>query len=203
MRAAPDDKIVTLRVAPRVGTSIRLPEPVNSVVVGDPENFQAEHSEHETELVTVKPVITEPAEIKLLITTTLGHQVNLLLISSGERGDGDGRCSPKVWETGRRKFLDRREKSLGAEARNPNTPKGRTSKTLLAELVRSASLGGSSSTGDTFGQALDKLLARQRQAPLPMLYGQHQGKSRQDRPSRRVSAKFWMKADRWWSSFQW
>jgi hypothetical protein len=35
-RAALDDKIVTLQVAPRIATSIRLPEPVNSVVVGDP-----------------------------------------------------------------------------------------------------------------------------------------------------------------------
>ena len=35
-RAALDDKIVTLRVAARIATSIRLPEPVNSVVVGDP-----------------------------------------------------------------------------------------------------------------------------------------------------------------------
>ena len=54
-RASLDEKVITLRLAPRVATSIRMPEPVNSVVVGDPENFQAEHSEHEPELVTVKP----------------------------------------------------------------------------------------------------------------------------------------------------
>jgi hypothetical protein len=52
-RASLDEKVITLRLAPRVATSIRMPEPVNSVVVGDPENFQAEHSEHEPELVTV------------------------------------------------------------------------------------------------------------------------------------------------------
>jgi type IV secretory pathway VirB9-like protein len=87
-RAALDDKIVTLRVAARIATSIRLPEPVNSVVVGDTENFQAEHSEHEPELVTVKPMTAEPVQTNVLITTTRGHQVNLLLISSGEGTNG-------------------------------------------------------------------------------------------------------------------
>src|SRR5580704_3425228 len=84
-RASLDEKVITLRLAPRVATSIRMPEPVNSVVVGDPENFQAEHSEHEPELVTVKPVAPQPAQTNLLITTTLGHQANLLLISFGEQ----------------------------------------------------------------------------------------------------------------------
>ena len=87
-RASLDEKVITLRLTPRVATSIRMPEPVNSVVVGDPENFQAEHSEHEPELVTVKPVATGPAQTNLLITTTLGHQVNLLLISSGQQNGG-------------------------------------------------------------------------------------------------------------------
>src|SRR6266849_1949073 len=84
-RSSLDEKVVALRLAPRVATSIRMPEPVNSVVVGDPENFQAEHSEREPELVTVKPVAPQPAQTNLLITTTLGHQVNLLLISIGEQ----------------------------------------------------------------------------------------------------------------------
>src|SRR5579871_1108406 len=87
-RASLDDGVVTLRLIPRVATSIRMPEPVNSVVIGDPEHFQAEHSEHEPELVTVKPVSTEAAQTNLLITTTLGHQVNLLLISSGKQNAG-------------------------------------------------------------------------------------------------------------------
>src|SRR5215471_15390936 len=87
-RSSLDDKVVTLRVAPRIATSIRLPEPVNSVVVGDPESFQAEHSEHEPDLVTVKPVTDQPAQTNLLITTTLGHQLNLLLLSPGEPKGG-------------------------------------------------------------------------------------------------------------------
>src|SRR6202453_5340994 len=81
-RASLDERVITLRLAPRVATSIRLPEPVNSVVVGDPESFQAEHSEHKPALVTVKPVAAQPAQTKLLITRRVGHQVNLLLTSS-------------------------------------------------------------------------------------------------------------------------
>src|SRR5438045_2361528 len=80
-RSSLDEKVVVLRVAPRIATSIRLPEPVNSVVVGDPESFQAEHSEREPELVTVKPVTDQPAQTNLLVTTTQGHQLNLLLVS--------------------------------------------------------------------------------------------------------------------------
>jgi len=87
-RASLDEKVITLRLSPRVATSIRMPEPVNSVVIGDPEHFQAEHSEHEPELVTVKPVSAAPAQTNLLITTTLGHQLNLLLISSGQQSGG-------------------------------------------------------------------------------------------------------------------
>src|SRR5215831_607649 len=87
-RSSLDEKVVVLRVAPKIATSIRLPEPVNSVVVGDPEGFQAEHSEREPELVTVKPVTAEPAQTNVLITTTRGHQVNLLLISSGGWANG-------------------------------------------------------------------------------------------------------------------
>ena len=83
-RSSLDDKVVALRLAPRIATSIRLPEPVNAVVIGDPENFLAEHSEREPELVTVKPVTDQPAQTNLLITTTLGHQLNLLLSSPGE-----------------------------------------------------------------------------------------------------------------------
>ena len=87
-RASLDEKVITLRLAPRMATFIRMPEPVNSVVVGDPVDFQVEHSEHEQDLVTVKPVAAKPAQTNLLITTTFGHQANLLLISNGEQNSG-------------------------------------------------------------------------------------------------------------------
>src|SRR5260370_41810024 len=81
-RASLDEKVITLRLSPRVATSIRMPEPVNSVVIGDPERFQAEHSEHEPELVTVKPVATQAPQTNLPFTTPFGHHVNLSSITS-------------------------------------------------------------------------------------------------------------------------
>ena len=87
-RSSLDEKVVVLRLAPGIATAIRLPEPVNSVVLGDPESFQAEHSDHESELVTVKPITDQPSQTNLLITTTLGHQLNLLLMSSGQEKAG-------------------------------------------------------------------------------------------------------------------
>src|ERR1039458_10893053 len=49
-----DNKITSIELAAHFVTAIWVPEPVNSVVVGDPALFQVEHSEHEPELVFVK-----------------------------------------------------------------------------------------------------------------------------------------------------
>src|SRR5579872_15287 len=186
-RASLDEKVITLRLAPRVATSIRMPEPVNSVVVGDPENFQAEHSEHEPELVTVKPVTAEPAQTNVLITTTRGHQVNLLLINSGGLSNG-----PEIVDVLLRystpaagSFLVEESAFPGsfvAETRNLATenkaPDSRSvagsGVTPLRDLIKTASLE-TKSPGGISGPALDKLLARQKEAPLPALYGQHPG----------------------------
>jgi len=85
-----DGQVTTVYLAPRYATAIRLPEPVNSVVVGDPGSFSAEHSEREPQLVFVKPITPKPAQTNLLISTTRGLQVSLLLVSRGEaKGDGE------------------------------------------------------------------------------------------------------------------
>jgi hypothetical protein len=187
-RAALDDKIVTLHVAPRVATSIRLPEPVNSVVVGDPDNFQAEHSEHEPELVTVKPIAAEPAQTNLLISTTRAHQVNLLLVSSGDRGGGPltvdvllrygtpATGSFLVEESALPSSFIAETRRLGGEDKAPDAkpPGARSGGTPVGDLVKPASLE-TKSAADISGQALDKLLARQKEAPLPVVYGQHPG----------------------------
>src|SRR3984893_15527399 len=70
-RASLDEKVITLRLAPPGDKSIRMPETVNSIVVGGPEKFEADHSEYVPELVTVRPVAPQPAQTNLLITTTL------------------------------------------------------------------------------------------------------------------------------------
>jgi hypothetical protein len=56
---------------------------VNSVVIGDPDSFAAEHSEREPQIVFVKPITDKPAQTNLIISTTRGYQANLLLISRG------------------------------------------------------------------------------------------------------------------------
>src|SRR6476619_3427136 len=55
----------TLRLAPHVTTTIRLPEPVNSVIVGDSSLFQAEYSPDEPLLVFTKPITGTAAESNL------------------------------------------------------------------------------------------------------------------------------------------
>ena len=44
-----DHQITTIELTAHFVSTIRVPEPVNSVVVGDPTLFQVEHSEHEPE----------------------------------------------------------------------------------------------------------------------------------------------------------
>ena len=79
-----DNKITSIELAAHFVTAIRVPEVVNSVVVGDPALFQVEHSEHEPELVFVKALTNEHAESNLLISTARGRQISFLLVSGGE-----------------------------------------------------------------------------------------------------------------------
>jgi hypothetical protein len=77
------DTVTDLRLKPLYAATIRMPEPVSSVVVGAPTFFQAEHNEHEPELVVVKPITTQVAASNLLIATKSGQVVSLRLISDG------------------------------------------------------------------------------------------------------------------------
>ncbi len=86
-RPLQDGQVSTIHLAPRFVTAIRMPDAVNSVVLGDPDSFSAEHSDREPEIVFVKPLTTKPAQTNLLISTARGHETNLLLISDG---DADG-----------------------------------------------------------------------------------------------------------------
>src|SRR5437667_122212 len=55
-RSIRDGQVTTVFLAPRYVTAIRMPEPINSVVVGDPSSFSAEHSDREPNLVFVQPI---------------------------------------------------------------------------------------------------------------------------------------------------
>src|SRR6202171_3080730 len=79
-----DGQVTTVFLAPRYVPAIRMPEPINSVVVGDPASFSAEHSDREPNLVFVKPITAKAAQTNLLILSTRGLTASLLLISRGE-----------------------------------------------------------------------------------------------------------------------
>ena len=72
-----------LHLKPNFATSILMPEPVASVVLGAPALFKEEHSEHDPDLVTVKPITRHAATSNLLISTRSGHHISLQLISDG------------------------------------------------------------------------------------------------------------------------
>src|SRR5216683_144819 len=83
-RSIRDGQVTTVFLAPRYVTAIRMPEPINSVVVGDPSSFSAEHSDREPNLVFVKPITPKVAQTNLLLSSTRGLQTSLLLVSRGE-----------------------------------------------------------------------------------------------------------------------
>lgn len=183
-------KVTVVEVAVRFVTAIRLPEAVNSVVVGDPTAFQAEHSEHEPKLVFVKATSTKPGETNVLISTTSGREVSLLLVNRGDRVASDQTTVD---------FLLRYEPAGGFFVAPSGFPFALVGETLplgraggaergmTQALPKSVSANPASSPGDPAPNhsevaprdvqsvGLDKLLEQQEAAPLPVLYGGHVG----------------------------
>lgn len=85
-----DGSVTVLHLAPGYTTSVRLPEEISSVVIGNPASFKAEHSEAEARLVFLKPTTTQPSESNALITTKSGKEISLHLVSVG-KGTGNAR----------------------------------------------------------------------------------------------------------------
>jgi hypothetical protein len=188
-----EGQVTTVYLAPRFATAIRIPDAVNSVVLGDPEEFAAEHSDKEPQIVFVKPVTTKPAQTNLLISTARGYQANILLIS---RGEGES-LHPDI------DFL-MRYRPAGRFLIEPSTPTASIAQTAVltadndnpaeAAARRTARKENASSAADSvpvapasFGDEpersaprdsssdLERLLERQRKAPLPVLYGELPG----------------------------
>ncbi|HET9281190.1 MAG TPA: hypothetical protein VFR24_04445 [Candidatus Angelobacter sp.] len=76
-------QVTTLHLRPGYVTSVRLPESVSSVVLGDPATFKAEHSEAEPELVFFKPAAPQATKTNALITTLTGREISLTLVNEG------------------------------------------------------------------------------------------------------------------------
>jgi len=192
-RSIRDGQVTTVFLAPRYVTAIRMPEPINSVVVGDPASFSAEHSDREPNLVFVKPITAKAAQTNLLILSTRGLQASLLLISRGE---------PKEEGQPAVDFLMRYRPAGQFMIQPAATPSAMIPKTItVASTIAPSSASGLSApvvpaslTARGISKdrpallatvavnstkldrpALDDLLDRQRRAPLPVLYGQKPG----------------------------
>ena len=208
-RAVQEGQVTVVYLAPRFATAIRMPDAVNSVVLGDPDSFTAEHSEREPQIVFVKPITAKASQTNLLISTAHGYQANLLLISRGEaagtqpdvdfmmryRPAGKFVIEPSapsvsVAQTVALPTSDRIAEPPGILS--PTTqPKTRTPPETKRATVEPASfdagrIDAAADTGgpvgirpttrnDDGGLGLDALLERQRQAPLPDLYGEKPG----------------------------
>ena len=194
-RTVQEGQVTTVYLAPRFATAIRMPDAVNSVVLGDPDAFTAEHSDKEPQIVFVKPVTIKPAQTNLLISTARGYQANILLISRGEavgsqpgidflmryRPAGRFLIEPSnptvsVAQTAILAAPDERakevlRKSLPGEE-SPGAARDEPSivpASLTAEANREITSPRDSSSD------LGPLLERQRKAPLPVMYGEKPG----------------------------
>src|SRR5246127_2517645 len=66
--------VTVLHLHPGFVSSVRLPEEVSSVVLGDSAAFKGEHSEAEPRLVFFKPSTPKPASTNALISTRSGRE---------------------------------------------------------------------------------------------------------------------------------
>jgi hypothetical protein len=169
-----------------------MPDAINSVVLGDPDAFSAEHSDREPRIVVVKPITAKPTQTNLLITTAQGYQANLLLISRGEP------------EAGARPGIDfmMRYRPAGKFIIDPSYPSALVARTaplvgtaapakaqgpvpsdpiavMPASMARAPEVRASGTPNDPSAAdppaGLDALLERQRRAPLPVLHGEKPG----------------------------
>jgi len=158
-QAVNDGRVTVVYLAPRYATAIRMIEPISSVVVGDPSSFSAEHSEQEPNLVFVKPLTAKPAETNLLVSTTKGHQVSLLLISRGETKNEQQPVDLLLRYKPAGRFLVEPAdypSALVAETASLTEPRNTTA------VPAAATVQPSPQQGDSGPTVLDTLLERQR-----------------------------------------
>lgn len=191
-RAVQEGRVTVVYLAPRFATAIRMPDAINSVVLGDPDAFSAEHSDREPRIVVVKPVTAKPTQTNLLITTGQGYQANLLLISRGEPEVGAKpdidfmmRYRPAgkfIIDPSYPSALVARTTPLEGAA-GPAKAQGPVSSDPIAVVPVSTArapevrVSGTSNDPPAADPAagLDALLERQRRAPMPVLYGEKPG----------------------------
>lgn len=180
----PDGKVTVVDVAAHFVSAIRLPEPVNSIAVGDPAMFQVEHSEHEPELVLVKALTEKSAVTNLIVSTVHGRQFSLLLMNRG-------RATPNVDFLLQYKpvasflvepqvvpfpLIGQTAPILKPESTPNNSAMAKqrrlpTVPALMGNATESMNAAPRALKEQTDPGSLDDLLERQENAPLPKLYG--------------------------------
>jgi hypothetical protein len=169
-----------------------MPDAINSVVLGDPDAFSAEHSDREPRIVVVKPITAKPTQTNLLITTAQGYQANLLLIS---RGAPEAGAKPDIdfmmrYRPAGRFIIDpsypsalvARTAPLGGAAEAAMAQRPMSSdpvavvpvSTARTPEIRISGTPNDPSAADP-STGLDALLERQQRAPMPVLYGERPG----------------------------
>lgn len=188
-RTTVEGNVTVVETAAHFVTAIRLPEPVNSIVVGDPALFQVEHSEREPELVFVKALTEKSAATNLLISGVHGRQFSLLLVNRGSatalakvdfllryKSAGSFLVEPEVLPfplVGQTTSALRAEPAASRAATDSGT--GHPSlipMALAANTLESTNLEREAAPAQSQPKSLDDLLQRQERAPLPALYGE-------------------------------
>ena len=204
-RAVEEGQVTVVYLAPRFATAIRMPDVINSIVLGDPASFTAEHSDREPQTVIVKPITDKAAQTNLLISTSHGLQASLLLISQGDTADARpnvdfvmtyrpaGRfivepSSPSV-SIAQTVVLDTRGSAnspaplkVGWNDATSDGADKRRIQNVSANLGANATTENAEPSGTQGGThngdpSLDlaSLLKRQEHTPLPTLYGENPG----------------------------
>jgi hypothetical protein len=182
-RAGMASHVTVVEVAAHFVTTIRLPEAITSVAVGDPTIFQVEHSEREPQLLFIKVLTDKSAETNLLISTAKGHQVSVLVVSKG--AEASPAVDFLVNYVRERSFLiepTARPTSVAqtvtAQPAGPGTEKSFAEASSIQPVLRETAGSPSEPAPPVQPSSLDKLLKHQEAAPLPALYGEHpQGES--------------------------
>jgi hypothetical protein len=157
-----ENRPASIQVDSRLTTTVRMPEPVNSVVLGDSTLFHAEYSPNEPMLVFVRSLSATATESNLVISTTRGRQFILILKSVDGAPDKPGKADLLV--------TCKLSGGLFIEDGFPGS--------LIAEAVRIGERGAApkedviptdQSVDDL--ALLNELLGRQRKTPLSGLTG--------------------------------
>lgn len=167
-KTAADQKIATIELSAHFVTTIRVPEPVNAVVVGDPALFQAEHSEHEPELVFIKVLTAEEAESNLLISTTTGRQISFLLISHARSANRTPVDFLLRYHPAGGFLIEPQAIPFAAVPQTASLPNAAVPPSEGRGTRLSPGSIPSAASDQPKADALDELMSRQRRAPLPI-----------------------------------